>query len=91
MLDWTIRRIKAAIITLTNEVPGLKNDVISAEDWIVLARIRDFLQGFHNATKMTESLGATLDRVLPTMDFLIERFENTAAEFAEHDVLRESI
>lgn len=91
MLDWAIRKIKGAIITLTNEDPALKDDVLSAKDWIDLAYIRDFLQGFHDATKMTESLGATLDRVLPTMDFLIERFESAATQFMEHHELSESI
>lgn len=91
MLDWAIRKIKPEIITLTHEEPDLSNDLLSAEDWKTLVHIRDFLKGFYDTTKVTESKAATLDRVLPTMDFLIERFERAALDFATHDVMRESI
>lgn len=91
MIDWAIFKIKPAIIAISNEEDDLADDVLTSDDWKLLTYIRNFLQGFFDATKATEGRHATLDRVLPTMDFLIDRFEKAANQFAQHPFMRESI
>ena len=91
MLDWAIKKIKAQIIAVSNEEPELSTDLLSAEEWKILGHIRDFLQAFHDATKATEGRAATLDGVLPSMDFLCAYFEHAIEEFAHHDFMRESL
>ncbi len=53
----------------------LTTDQQNALDWKTLTDICDFLQNFHNATNATEKPKATIDIVLPTIDFLLEMFE----------------
>ena len=91
MLDWAIERLKPAIIAVTNEEPDLARDILTAEEWKVLGYIRDFLRGFYFATKATEGYAATLERVLPTMDFLANKFEKAIEQFADHNYMRESL
>lgn len=91
MLDWVLKKLKHVIISVTNEEPDLAKDILTAEEWKILANIRDFLQAFHDATKATEGRRATLERVLPTMDFLANHFERAVEEYAQHDFMRESL
>jgi hypothetical protein len=53
----------------------LIQDQLSKTDWDNLQKIKDFLQCFKDATLSTEGRAATLEKVLPTMDFLLEQFE----------------
>lgn len=91
ILDWGIEKIKPAIVSLSNEEADLSNDLLSAEDRKTLVYIRNFLKSFYDATKISEGQEATLDRVLPTMDFLIQHFENSVIEYAQHEFMRGSI
>jgi hypothetical protein len=52
----------------------LEEDYLSPKDWEKLKRIFSFLQPFYRATMAAQGDGATLDRVLFTMDIIIEVF-----------------
>ena len=91
MLNWAIEKLKGAIIAVANEEPDLSQDLLSAEEWRILGHIRDFLQAFYDTTKATEGHAATLERVLPSMDFLVSHFEKAIVEFEQHDFMRESL
>ena len=91
MLDWSIKRLKPAIIAVTNEESDLAKDLLTAEEWKTLDYIRDFLQNFYDATKATEGHGATLKEVLSTLDFLADIFEDAIVEFADHAFMWESL
>ena len=91
MLDWAIERLKPAIIAVSNEEPDLAKDILTAEEWKTLDHIRVFLRGFYFATKAAEGHAATLETVLPTMDFLAKRFETAIQQFADHTYMRESL
>lgn len=91
MLNWAIERIKPAIVAVSNDEPDLAKDLLTAGEWRVLIQIRDFLKGFHDATKATEGRRATLDRILPTMDFLADRFENAVDRYSYSEFMRESV
>ena len=91
MLDWSLSRIKPAIITLTSEEGALTNDLLAADEWITLQHIRDFLRPFQQVTKATEGRRATLDEALPTMDFLAETFEEASTTYGDHAFMQQSI
>jgi len=52
----------------------LEEDYLSPKDWEKLKRIFDFLRPFYRATMAAQGDGATLDRVLFTMDIIIQVF-----------------
>jgi hypothetical protein len=58
-------------------------DMLSANEWKDLEKLQSFLLFFHDATLSTESRGATIDRVLPTMDFLLEQFEEGKKQYKD--------
>jgi hypothetical protein len=47
-----------------------------------LQKLQDFLLFFHHATLATEGHGSTIEQVLPTMDFLLEKFEEAKCMYA---------
>ena len=91
MLDWSLSKIRTAIITVTNNEPALSKDLLGAEEWVTLQHIRDFLHPFQQVTKATEGRRATLDQVLPSMDFLAETFENATEKYRDHPYMQPSI
>ena len=91
MLDWSIKRLKPAIIATTSEESELTKDLLTADEWKTLDHIRDFLQNFYDATKATEGHEASLKEVLSTMDFLADIFEDAIVEFADHAFMWESL
>jgi hypothetical protein len=42
------------------------------------------LSFFHDVTLSTESRGATIERVLPTMDFMLKQFEQGKISYADN-------
>lgn len=58
-------------------------DLLSEQDWIELQKLQDFLLSFHHATLSTEARGDTIDKVLLSMDFLLEQFEDAKRVYAE--------
>jgi hypothetical protein len=58
-----------------------KADSLSSKDWIVLTNIHHFLKFFYQATLATEGHVATLERVLSTMEFLLEQLEIAKLEY----------
>ena len=91
MLDWAIQKIKQPIITTIMEEPDLSKDLLNAEDWSILQHIRNFLLNFHHAIKATEGRCATLDGVLPTMDFLLEVFIEGTETYRNHPHMHKAI
>lgn len=82
MIDCAIhKRMKPAIDVYCHQTPDLHKDSLSAEDWINLTHIHRFLKSFHEVTLATEGEHATIERVLPTMDFLLDQFELAKTEY----------
>ena len=84
MLDWSIKRLKPAIIATTSKESELTKDLLTADEWKTLDHIRDFLQNFYDATKTTEGHKASLKEVLSIMDFLADIFKDAIVEFIDH-------
>src|SRR6266568_451604 len=59
-----------------------EEDILNTTDWKALESIRDFLQPFERVTKETEGDHATLDKVLYTMDFMVEHFKTSLEKYA---------
>ena len=58
-----------------NYLSALEEEYLSPKDWDQLRIITTFLQPFHRATLETQGDYATIDRVLFTMDILVQHFE----------------
>lgn len=69
----------------------MQEDALSALDWQLLAQIRNFLRSFYDATKACEGQAATIDRVLPIMDFLLEKYEQGTETFQDNRFMLASI
>lgn len=92
MLGWTSKKkIKNAIMALSNEEADLADDVLTAKEWETFGLIRDFLQGFRDATIATKDRQAGLDEALLIMDFLSEWFENAIKTCGNHPFMLERL
>ena len=75
--------VKPAIDLYCFQVGGdLVGDVLSSSDWANLSNIYGFLRDFYKATKAIEGCSATLERVLPSMDYLLEKLEDGKTTYA---------
>jgi hypothetical protein len=60
---------------------SLAFDFLDPDEWKCLHMICSFLQPFHEATLKTQSDRATVDRLLFTMEILIEHFQQAVSYF----------
>lgn len=69
--------IRAALETFRLRNPDVisESDVLHPHDFAQLDKIKLLLQALEDTIKYNQSHDATLDRVLPTMDFILEHFE----------------
>ncbi|KAL9112804.1 MAG: hypothetical protein Q9187_007713, partial [Circinaria calcarea] len=83
MIEWaTEPLIKQAIDSFCMEESNLQDDLLSRNDWKILADIREFLRAFYDATKATKSPQHSVARVIPTMDFLLDHYEQSTKQYA---------
>jgi hypothetical protein len=71
MIDYALDPLRREAIDVFAARDKLEKDALSETDRGYLRKIRDFLRYFEDATLSTEGHVGTLDRVLPTMDFLL--------------------
>jgi len=62
-------------------------DELTLEDWQILRNIHDFLDDLAQTTKALESDSSTLDKVLPSMDYVLERFEATKEQYKDDAIM----
>lgn len=83
MIDCAISiRMKPAIDVFCAQ-EGLEADALTPSDWTTLGHFHKYLKFFYQATLATEGYEATIDRVLSTMEFLLEKLEAAKVEFKE--------
>ena len=63
---------------------NIGGDRLLTTDWEDLTHVQSFLRYFFDATKATEGRTATIERILPAMDFLLEKFEDGKALYKEN-------
>lgn len=83
MLNRAIHHLKTPILQTIHEEAGLAKDNLSHTEWQSLTNIRDFLKGFYDTTKATEGRKATLDKLLPSLDFMAMKFESAIDRFRD--------
>jgi hAT family C-terminal dimerisation region len=84
MLDWSLKpELRLAIEKVSFSEKDLYNDRLTEGEWATLAKIRDFLQPFKDTTMATQGRAATLEHVLPSMDFLLQHFEDAKTTAAK--------
>ena len=91
IIDWALRKIKQAIILYISDEPDFADDTLSASDWRTINYICSFLRYYYDTTIATEGRRATLDIVLPTIDFLIEFFKDEIRKFSNDEFIRISL
>lgn len=91
VLERALDKIKDALQSFIFNEKELANDVLTASDWETLLNIRNFLQPFYEATKFCEGRKATINRVLPVLDFLLEKYEEGGAQYADDEYMKLSI
>ena len=84
MINRVLEKIKPQIQSLLAEEAELKDDNLTPDDWEVLLFVRDFLASFYDTTKATEGRKATLDRVLPSLDFMAFQFTEAIQKYRSH-------
>ena len=68
-----------------------EEDILNATDWKALESIRDFLQPFKRVIKETEGDYITLNKVLYTIDFIVEHFKISLEKYATNPKLCDCI
>jgi hypothetical protein len=69
----------------------IKLDRLNAMEWSTLREIKDFLVILKQTTKSLEGHYHTLDRVIPSMDFILSHYEKAKITYANHDVLKNMV
>ena len=64
-----------------------EEDILNITDWKALESIKDFLQPFKRVTKETKGNYATLNKVLYTMDFMVEHFKTSLEKYTTNPKL----
>ena len=65
----------------------IKLDELLPDDWNTLRKIHAFLEEIKETTKALESDNSTLEKVLPAMDFILERFEQAKDEYKDDSIM----
>ncbi|KYK57504.1 putative AC9 transposase [Drechmeria coniospora] len=62
-------------------------DELISDDWIILEKVKSFLEKLKMTTKALESLFATLDNVLLAMDFVLAQFEAGKEAYMDDSIM----
>jgi hypothetical protein len=65
----------------------VKLDELSPDDWATLRKIQTFLEEIRETTKALESDTSTLGKMLPAVDSILERFEQSKTEFEDDPIM----
>lgn len=83
-MDETMR---PAIIHFCTKYDDLSEQFLSHYDWQMLSTFHRFLKYFDTATGRTQGYYATVDRVLPTMEYILEKLEAGKKEFIGDEII----
>lgn len=72
--------IKHIIDDYIDENPGLEEERLTKTDWKLLDKVQKILEAFRHATKTTEGANATLSKVLPSIDYLLDVYQKALGE-----------
>ena len=75
MLKWVIEWIKPFLQIFINNDSDLSDNILTVNDWGTFISMQNFLKLFYQITKYTESWHATINKVLSSLDFLLDRYD----------------
>lgn len=70
-------------ITQFHNLERMEEDSLSNEEWEQLALLRDFLKAYSQATLACEGHYATVERILPIMEFLLDTLEKGKEKYVQ--------
>lgn len=91
MIQVALEKATALDLYTKHWYESLQKDYLSPDDWEYLRLISAFLHPFFRATKATEGDHATIDRVLFTMDILIQHFKKSLSVYQSNSFLSSRI
>jgi hypothetical protein len=80
MMISTATNLKTAITIFCHQYRENDEDLLSEKDWQDLQNVKTSLY-FSTTRHLSEGRSATIDKVLPTMDFLLEQFETATCTY----------
>ena len=83
--------LKWPLIQLLQTEPGLSKNHLSPEDWGYLENLTKFLEPFRDATKSNEGVEDSIDRILPSMEFLISHLEGAMDEYRGNPFMEDRV
>jgi hypothetical protein len=69
----------------------IKLDQLNTEEWSILREIKNFLAILKSTTKSLKGHQQGLDKVIPSMDFILAQFEKAKIKYMEDDVLKNMV
>lgn len=89
MLDTALKEgMQPALDVYTASQSDLSQDQLSSEDWETLSHFHGILKNFEEATLSSEGYKDTIDKVLTSMEFLLDSLEESKAQFINHRILK---
>jgi len=79
--------VRPGIIHFCTKYDDLSDQFLSHHDWQMLGTFHRFLKYFDTATGRTQGYHATVDRVLPTMEYILEQLEAGKKEFTGDEIM----
>ena len=70
---------------------NLKYNRLSAANWDTLTKIYNFLEPFKHATLSTKDHSHTIERNLPTFDFLLNHYESAKVLYKNNTFMQSRI
>ena len=77
--------VKEALTALTVEEKELKTEFLTITDWEHLANLARFLRPFRSLTKANEGLRDAIDRMLPSLEYLLGHLERWRRGYERND------
>lgn len=84
MMDWVLKRLKDAIIQFSTWESDLEEDPLKSTEWLNLRCIQDFLKPFHEIMLTTERRKHNIERILPSVGYLLSHYEAVLVIFADN-------
>ena len=92
MLNTALKEgMQPALDVYTASQLDLSQDQLSSKDWETLGHFHGILKNFEEATLSSEGYKDTIDKVLTSMEFLLDSLEESKAQFIDYRILKPCI
>ena len=84
-------KLRNEVTHLMNTEPELETNQLTYNEWRYLNNITKFLKPFRTATKVNEGILDIIDRMLPSLKFLIEHLKQARLNYTGNLYMRERV